>query len=185
LKKTDTNVKAINIMLGELDRIELIMNEFLFLAKPSRPTFRQYRLGALIDDVLELFRLQAESAKVVVHSHYSAELPDIVCDDNQLKQVLVNVVKNALEAMPTGGELSIDVLMERDTVITITDTGCGIPEHELERIGEPFYTTKANGNGLGMLICHNIINNHKGSLAITSVLGQGTIVSIRLPARGL
>jgi len=185
MKKTEANARVVDIMLGEVNRILFIMNEFLFLAKPAEPKFGNHSLKAIIDDVLELFQAQAESANVEICIQYQEPLPYILCDDNQLKQVFVNVINNALEAMPNGGKLSIDVNMERHAaVVTISDTGCGIPEQLLARIGEPFYTTKENGNGLGVMICRSIIENHDGSFAINSVLDQGTAVSIRLPARG-
>jgi two-component system, sporulation sensor kinase E len=182
MKKDASNRKVIEIMQGEVNRIQLIMNEFLFLAKPSEPKYDIHRMENILRDVLQLFRTQAATAGIAIHFRCPGGLPGIACDDNQLKQVYVNVIKNALEAMPDGGELCLTINVHNGEMeILAADTGCGIPEEELARIGEPFYTTKETGNGLGVMICRSIIENHKGRLVISSVAGAGTTVSIRLP----
>lgn len=182
MKKDAANKKMIEIMQGEVNRIQLIMNEFLFLARPSEPKFGLHRMEDIVRDVLQLFRAQAVTAGVSIHFRCPSGLPAVPCDDNQLKQVYVNVVKNALEAMPDGGELSITVSRRGDgLVIQTVDTGCGIPDEELARIGEPFYTTKETGNGLGVMICRRIVENHQGQFELASLAGAGTTVTIRLP----
>lgn len=182
MKKDASNKKVIEIMQGEVNRIQLIMNEFLFLAKPSEPKYGIHRMEDIVRDVLQLFRAQAVTAGISIHFRCPGGLPGIACDDNQLKQVFVNVIKNALEAMQDGGELSITIgVYNKEMEIMATDTGCGIPDGELARIGEPFYTTKESGNGLGVMICRSIIENHKGTFTIASVTDVGTTVTIRLP----
>ncbi|WP_438444721.1 ATP-binding protein [Gorillibacterium sp. sgz5001074] len=184
MKRTESNTRMIDIMQGEINRIRLIMNEFLFLAKPAEPKFADHTLEGILRDVLQLFRIQAKTAGVSIRFRCPSDFPDLSCDDNQLKQVFVNVIKNALEAMPDGGELSITVSKrDGEALIVVTDTGCGIPDKVLARIGEPFYTTKENGNGLGIMICRSIMDNHKGSFVVTSAADVGTTVTIKLPIR--
>lgn len=104
------------------------------------------------------------------------------CEDGQIKQVFINVIKNALEAMPQGGTLDINMEVKGDELsIYFKDTGEGIPKTSLARLGEPFYTTKSTGTGLGLLICKRILHAHRGAIHITSELGAGTTVQITLP----
>nr|WP_274520941.1 ATP-binding protein [Paenibacillus sp. TCA20] len=106
-----------------------------------------------------------------------------MCVENQLKQVFINVLKNAIEAMPGGGKIDISVtLNENDNiVISFVDNGAGIPEAKLARIGEPFYSTKDKGTGLGLMVSYKIIQNHQGTIHIESEVGRGTGVIIQIP----
>ncbi|MDF2926804.1 MAG: Two-component sensor histidine kinaselike protein [Paenibacillaceae bacterium] len=184
MRKDSTYHKPmVELMLGEVNRIQLIINEFLFLAKPSDPKFALKSIEPIIMDVLRLFSSQAASANVRITHNLTVQLTQLSCDENQIKQVLINVIKNALEAMEAeGGELGIDAA-ERGgfMVIKVTDTGCGIADSDMERIGEPFFSTKENGNGLGVMICRRIVENHNGKFTISSYLGVGTTVDIILP----
>jgi signal transduction histidine kinase len=107
----------------------------------------------------------------------------VYCVGHQLKQVLINLIKNAIESMPSGGDIHvfIDKTNNGKVIIKIQDQGCGIPEDLLENIGIPFYTTKQKGTGLGMMTSFKIIESHAGSMEITSKEGEGTIVKILLP----
>jgi len=109
-------------------------------------------------------------------------LPDIFCDANQIKQVFLNVIKNSMESMPSGGTITFTIQKKEGHVqIIIKDQGCGIPPERLKRIGEPFYSTKEKGTGLGLMIIFNLIKEHKGSIEIKSEVDQGTQVEICLP----
>lgn len=185
MKRTETNTKMIDIMQGEVNRIRLIMNEFLFLAKPSEPKMGRHRLENIVRDVLQLFRAQAKTLGVSIHFRCPPGFPEVSCDDNQLKQVLVNVIKNALEAMTGGGSLSIEIGQRGgNAVLTFMDNGCGIPAAVMAKIGEPFFTTKETGNGLGIMICRSIMENHRGSFSIDSAADVGTTVTVKLPLTG-
>lgn len=106
------------------------------------------------------------------------------CDKDRLKQVFLNLVKNGIEAMPNGGELRVFTnIHENNVEISFQDTGVGIPEEKLMKIGEPFYTTKENGNGLGLMVSFKIIESHNGSVYIESEVNKGTTFNIVLPAR--
>lgn len=185
LMKKGTQVNhapMIDLMLGEVNRINLLVNEFLFLARPSEPKFALKSICGIVGDNLRLFDAQATGAGVELEFRCSPNLPLISCDENQIKQVLVNVIKNGLEAMSDGGNLTVTVESNQPYVrIRIADTGCGIESQDMKMIGEPFFTTKESGNGLGIMICRQIVDNHKGRFTIESEPGQGTTVEIILP----
>lgn len=110
------------------------------------------------------------------------DLPKIFCESNQIKQVLLNIMNNGIEAMPNGGILDIWVTtVEKDLQIHVKDSGVGIPADIIPRLGEPFYSLKEKGTGLGLMICFNIVHEHGGHITFDSEEGQGTLVTIQLP----
>jgi signal transduction histidine kinase len=112
------------------------------------------------------------------------EIIQIECDENRLKQVFLNFIKNGIEAMPNGGELHVRTMIQDNNVqISIQDTGVGIPKEKLKQLGEPFYTTKKNGNGLGLMVSFKIIENHNGKVFVESEPNKGTTFNILLPAK--
>jgi PAS domain S-box-containing protein len=170
-------------MLNELNRINDIANEFMTLAKPHFVQFRNKDIFAILNSVNSIMKTQAilMNVNIIMNCHHP--LPLIYCDENQLKQVFINVIKNAIEAMPLGGNIDISVKLKspHQLLIHIQDQGEGIPEEVITRVGEPFYTTKESGTGLGLMICQRIITAHKGTLQISSRGSLGTIVDIILP----
>jgi two-component system sporulation sensor kinase A len=174
--------RYLDIMQNELDRIEVILNELLILAKPQAVKFSPQPIGALLQEVTTLLSTQAVLKNVVIESSVDPHGPMVNCEQNQLKQVFVNIIKNAIEAMPRGGRLSITARTDNEVVcIQFTDEGEGIPEDLVPKLGEPFFTTKEKGTGLGLLMSHKIILAHQGTIDISSVVGKGTTVSIVLP----
>ncbi|MCL6445835.1 MAG: HAMP domain-containing histidine kinase, partial [Alicyclobacillus sp.] len=136
----------------------------------------------VLDAVVSLMRVQARRTNVQIEQ-FEAPAPAVVlCDPNQIKQVFVNLIKNAIEAMPKGGQIMIQVSVADDFVrIAIQDEGVGIPSDIISKLGEPFFTTKEKGTGLGLMICHKILQDHGGRLNIHSELGQGTTMTVELP----
>jgi two-component system sporulation sensor kinase A len=172
------------IILSELDRIEFIIGEFLVLAKPQSVKFQQRDIRALLQSIIALLETQAILNNVQILTDIAEHIPDIECEESQLKQVFVNVLKNSIESMPNGGKVFIHVDMDDDMVlISIADQGCGIPPERLYMLGEPFYTTKEKGTGLGLMVSYRIIEDHQGSLSFKSEVDQGTLVEVRLPIR--
>ncbi|WP_219835870.1 ATP-binding protein [Paenibacillus sp. R14(2021)] len=171
-----------DIMLVELDRINTIVQEFMALAKPQANQFRRHDLIKTIQSVLTLLETQAIMNNVQLVANYDTAAAELLCEENQLKQVFVNVIKNAIESMPQGGIVSIDLTSgELDEItVSIADQGIGIPENQLSMLGGPFFTTKASGTGLGLMICYRIIEGHQGRMDISSEPGQGTTVTIGL-----
>ncbi|MGE6298037.1 ATP-binding protein [Guptibacillus hwajinpoensis] len=179
----DKSKEFLQIMLSEIDRINFIVSEFMLLAKPQEKEFGESDLISLLQHVVALLKSQAILKNIVIRTQYECDHFPILGEENQLKQVFVNVVKNAIEAMPDGGTIFVKVKEneKKEAVITIADQGVGIPEHQLPRIGEPFYTLKENGTGLGLMVSFSIIDNHNGRMRLTSVEGEGTTVEVILP----
>jgi PAS domain S-box-containing protein len=176
--------KYLPIIRGELERIELIIKEMLMLAKPQALQMKQEELTALIDEVILLIEAQAIFQNIEIRLTPSEQKCFIRCDVNQIKQVFINFLKNAIEAMPNGGAIHVDIGInnENEVVVRITDEGSGISEEQLRMIGEPFYSTKEAGTGLGMLVSHKIIDNHSGRIHISSEVGVGTTIVVTFPA---
>lgn len=178
----DSDQEFISIMMSELDRINMIVNEFMVLARPQAVSYEKSNVQDLIENVLTLIETQATLNNVQIYTRLIDTIPAITCSENQIKQVLINVLKNAIEAMPSGGEVVVSVFFDnKHVMVEIQDNGKGIPDHQLSHLGEPFYTTKKKGNGLGLMICRRIIQNHQGELTFESEEGKGTTVSIKLP----
>ncbi|MEM1506218.1 ATP-binding protein [Domibacillus sp. 8LH] len=185
--ETNQHKDFLEIVLAELERINAIIGEFLVLAKPNEVKFKKMNIQPLLDDVVSLINSQAMMENVQISLSYSMQLPQIVCEENQLKQVFINVLKNAIEAMPGGGVIEVEAHKSEDGYITLSfkDQGVGIPEERIPTLGEPFYTTKEKGTGLGLMTCLKIIENHKGDLRISSEINKGTTIKISLPPAAL
>ncbi|MBT2680289.1 PAS domain S-box protein [Bacillus sp. ISL-35] len=172
-----------NLLLSELERIETITSEMLSLGKPQAIQLNRANLCDLIDHTVEFLSPQANMKNIQFSRSYLGTDFFITCEKNQIKQVFLNIFKNAMEAMPKGG--NIDIKLQRgindDCIISVQDEGSGIPEELLPRLGEPFYTLKEKGTGLGLMICHKIIKQHNGAIFYHSKLDHGTLVEIRLP----
>ncbi|WP_139490383.1 PAS domain S-box protein [Brevibacillus dissolubilis] len=170
------------IMQSELNRIEEILNELLVLSKPQEMRFGQKDLQTILLHVNTLLETQAIMNNIEIVTNLYPEEISITCDENQLKQVFINMVKNAIEAMPDGGTIHISLCREDETaVIQINDQGIGIPEEILSKIGQPFFTTKEKGTGLGLMVSNSIIEKHQGKMSIQSKLGVGTTFTVILP----
>ncbi|MCG7410682.1 ATP-binding protein [Paenibacillus sp. ACRRX] len=183
LQTSKVNPVHTSMMLSELERINLIVGEFLILSKPQAVRFQEMNIGQVLHDVLSFLGNHAQMHNIEFVTKFQ-DVPLVLCEENQLKQVFINIVKNGIEAMPEGGEMdiSVDQYAEEQVRITIRDYGIGIPEDHLTRLGDPFFTNKEKGTGLGLMVCQRIIYNHKGTLEITSKLHEGTMVTIKLPA---
>ncbi|MDN5708961.1 MAG: ATP-binding protein [Planococcus sp. (in: firmicutes)] len=170
-----------SLMQSELDRINLIISEFLILAKPQASQKKQLDIGKILDECIFLFGpefvLHDISVKAEISGPFIAE-----GEEHHLKQVFINLLKNAIEAMEDGGILRITAIRD-ETVLKVhfKDDGPGIPPQLVERVFEPFYTTKATGTGLGLLISQKITQEHGGSLAIDNTEEKGACVIVTLP----
>ncbi|MCE5172168.1 PAS domain S-box protein [Paenibacillus profundus] len=174
----------VDMMLSELDRINLIVSEFLILAKPQAVSFQAKDVRIILQEVLSLLDSQAHLYNIEFVKHFDQEIPLVNCEENQLKQVFINIIKNGMEATPSEGEIELRVEARgtNEVVIIIKDYGIGIPAAHLARLGDPFFTNKEQGTGLGLMVSQRIIHNHRGTMDITSELNQGTEVTIALPA---
>ncbi|MGD7052437.1 PAS domain S-box protein [Sutcliffiella horikoshii] len=169
-----------DIIESELSRIELILSELLLLAKPHQVYVHPVSVHSLLKDVTTLLETQAIMNNVWFDLKLKANSPTIKCDENQMKQVFINLIKNGIEAMPSGGTIYIDTEESGDeVVVTLRDEGTGISEDIIKRLGEPFFTTKTTGTGLGLMITFNIIKNHHGTVNVTSEVNKGTQIEVR------
>lgn len=172
----------LEVMLGELDQINMIVSEFLVFAKPQANRFQPITILSLVGNIMMLLDSEAKMSNVQLALLADDELPEVIGEANQLKQVFVNIIKNGIESMSGGGVLTIKLVRNANALILqFIDQGCGIAEEDLLRLGEPFFTKKANGNGLGLMISQQIITAHKGSIVFRSEFGKGTCVEISLP----
>ncbi|WP_234414285.1 ATP-binding protein [Paenibacillus sp. CAA11] len=171
-----------DLMLSELDRINMIVSEFLILAKPQATHFQIKDIRYIMGDVISLLDSMAHMYGIQFLTDFAKEPLYVHCEENQLKQVFINLLKNAVEAMPQGGMIGLEIKAEEDQVkVWIVDEGEGVPKEMLSKLGEPFFTSKEHGTGLGLMVSQRIIEVHKGTLVIDSVVGWGTLVTISLP----
>lgn len=171
------------IMSSEIERIEMILSELLILAKPQMIHSDRKDIRNLLAQVTTLLESQAILNNVEIVTECETDLSPIMCDQNQLKQVCINFIKNAIEAMPLGGILLIQVktLSVNRLILRFIDHGCGIPEQILTKLGQPFYTTKEKGTGLGFMVSKKIIESHNGTVSVFSKENEGTTVEVCLP----
>lgn len=171
----------INIMKDELDRIEEIASDILVLAKPDRLKFSEENIVEIIKHVVNLMSTDAFKKSIKIYINYINDKIIVNCIKNQIKQVFINLLKNAIEAMDKG-DIVINVKeYDQYVEISVSDNGPGFEEEILKKIGEPFITTKENGTGLGIVVTKRIIENHNGTFTIDSVEGNGTTITIVLP----
>ncbi|MCY9691979.1 PAS domain-containing sensor histidine kinase [Paenibacillus alginolyticus] len=172
-----------DIMMSELERIELITTEMLVLAKPQFIHYQPKSIENIIKSVITLLETQAIISNIQFVVAMENHLPLVLCEENQMKQAFINLLKNAMEAMPDGGQIDIQLCSIEDKAVRVLfqDRGHGIPHNALARLGEPFYTTKEKGTGLGIMITNKIIEDHHGQFVVESKVGEGTVVSVTLP----
>ncbi len=177
-----TNDWYIGIVLNELERIDQIVSELLVLAKPQSQCYKPFPLSDAINYVVHLIIHEATLNNVDISIDGDASDALIYGDKNQIIQVFINIMKNAIEAMPKGGRLHVRAWKTEDRVhVSLADTGIGISQERLAKIGEPFFTLKEKGMGLGLTTSMKIIQEHKGTFEIESELGKGTTVYLSLP----
>ncbi|WP_342430396.1 ATP-binding protein [Neobacillus sp. FSL H8-0543] len=171
------------VITSELARIDSIINEFLILSKPKVIRFQEINVNQIMKETLDLLSAQAVLYNVQFTANYESHLPYLYCEPNQLKKVFINIIKNAIEGMPEGGEITITLKKDEKNqiIISIQDEGIGMPKDKLKKLGEPFYTTKERGTGLGLMVSFKIIDEHKGNIKVESEEGKGTTFHLTLP----
>jgi PAS domain S-box-containing protein len=172
---------VIHVIQSEIQRLERLVNEFLAFARPRQLDLRPTAVDEICRGVIELVRPEAEGAGVTIEMEIAANLPAVPADSERLRQVILNLVRNAIEAMPGGGTLSIGAFFDADALtVEIGDTGQGIAEDE--QVFDAFFTTKAEGTGLGLSLVHRIVTDHGGEISFTSRPGNTRFV-FTLPLR--
>ncbi|WP_144492422.1 MULTISPECIES: ATP-binding protein [Bacillus cereus group] len=182
-ERNPADTMSYDIMLQEIERVNGFVSELMLLGKPKPMNYEWCNIREILLYVVQLMESYAAQYKVKLHLQVDGNLPDINGDDKQLKQVLLNIIKNGIESMPEGGDIHICVFKKAGDklCISVEDQGFGIENEKIEKIGKAFYTTKENGTGLGLMITYKIIKEHQGSITIQSSMGVGTKVEIYLP----
>ncbi|WP_318581669.1 ATP-binding protein [Bacillus paranthracis] len=175
--------KYFDLMLSEIERIEAILQEFLSIAKTDELSTEKKNLYQIFKNVVSLINTKAIMTNIQVELYTDSKDIIIECSENQLKQVFINILQNSIEAMPDGGRISIHIkeIGKDGIIISVIDKGIGIPEERIKRLGEPFYSTKEKGTGIGLMLSYKIIESHQGNISIMSEVGVGTTVTIYLP----
>jgi signal transduction histidine kinase len=179
--------KFLQIASGEVDRISSLVTELLDFARPSDPKLEMEHINIILDGMILLVSTEAKKKLINIIKSYASDLPPVQIDREQIKQVFLNILINAIDATPEKGKITVKTQSfmkpggEPYVQIEFTDTGCGIPSDQLEEIFNPFYTTKITGSGLGLSISNQIVQDHKGYIDVESQLDKGSSFFINLP----
>lgn len=182
--QTDEFDQYLTIILTEVDRIEHIIKEFLVLSKSNSQNFMMSCVTDIINDTVDLLNTQAIMKNIEIKKDLEDQIPLVFCDPLQLKQVFINFLKNAIEASAVGDCVEINMKLSRNKDflhVQIRDYGCGMDKTVMKKIGKPFFTTKDEGTGLGLMVSTNIIKHHNGRLDVKSKKGKGTMFTITIP----
>jgi PAS domain S-box-containing protein len=172
----------LNVAKGEINRLDYIITQFLQAIRPVPPQLKPDSLNDVVEKTLDLLKPELENRGLTVTTKLARRLAAAPLDATQMQQVLVNLIKNAMQAMTKGGTLKLQTGENDDGVwVSVGDTGGGIPQEQINRIFEPFYTTKKKGSGLGLMIVQRIVRAHNGRIELESHVGRGTIFRVWLP----
>jgi len=179
--------KFLQIASAEVDRISSLVTELLDFARTSDPKLEMENINIILDGMILLVSTEANKKQINVHKTYDSDLPFVQIDREQMKQVFLNILLNAIEATPEKGKITVATRSflkpggEPYVQIEFTDTGCGIPPDQLEEIFNPFFTTKTTGSGLGLSISNQIVQDHEGYIDVESQVGKGSSFFVNLP----
>jgi two-component system, sporulation sensor kinase E len=172
----------LDVAKGEINRLDYIITQFLQAIRPTPPQLKPACLNEVVRKTLALLRPELDNRGLTIKEKFARQLPDAPIDSIQLQQVLVNLIKNAMQAMTRGGVLTLHTGQGSDGIwVSVADTGGGIPQEQINRIFDPFYTTKKKGTGLGLLIVQRIVRAHGGRIELESHVNRGTTFRIWLP----
>jgi two-component system sensor histidine kinase HydH len=176
--------ECLDIIGRECQRLNRLLTNFLDFARPRPPHYQTVEPGKLLDSVMELAAHAIGGKPITLRKEVPAELTSMECDPELLKQVLLNLIINAFQAMPDRGEVVLSARAAGEKLlIQVRDEGCGIREEDRDRIYDPFFTTKENGTGLGLPVAHQIVEQHGGMLTAEANSAKGMIFSVLLPLR--
>jgi PAS domain S-box-containing protein len=183
LPEDDSRREYLNRITKEIDRLNELLKTFFSFAKPQKLNLVYCHIKDIVNEIIPFLIKEIADQGIHLSENYDPQLPRIKVDKNQMYQVFLNLFLNALQAMPNGGELAIEVkpLTPGFIQITVSDTGKGIPSHIVDKIFDPFFTTKPKGIGLGLSITYQIIKKHGGTVRVESRLEEGTSFVINLP----
>lgn len=182
----EPGARYLHVLNAECRRLSVILDNFMRFARPGSVGLHEVNVTALIEHIVALMQFEADERHVRLEHTVDDDLPSVLGDETAISQVLVNILVNAFHAMPDGGICSITAHApwsdgRRWVTISVNDTGVGIKKEELSRLFEPFYTTKSTGTGLGLAIAYRIMQDHGGTIRVSSVPGSGTTVVMTFP----
>lgn len=186
LPPEDSRGEDLKVIEEEVDRINEIVDQFLRFGKPVPPLFERAEVVPIYVEVLQLLKPQMEKQGISVKQRFD-RLPSLLMDREQIKQVVLNLLLNAVQAMPGGGQLTLSGQASGDdqwVQLSIRDSGVGIPSEDINKLFDPFFSTREGGIGLGLSIVHRIIDEHQGRIEVESSPGKGTVFTLWLPIRG-
>jgi len=174
--------ESVQVCQGEVQRLDGIITHFLEAVRPQKPELNELELVELVEEVLHVQEAELGNRDIEVNIEVSDDIPFVLGDRGQIKQVFFNLVKNAMEAMQPGGRLTILARKDGDFVyLQFSDTGSGISEQDLSKVFQAYYTTKEEGHGLGMMIVQRIMREHGGQITIESRKDVGTAIILQFP----
>jgi len=172
----------LDVISEEVDRLNRIVVDFLFAVKPMDTRLEEGDINHVIQELLEFVHPEMDQAGVRIESSLSPRVPLLRIDARFIKQALLNLIKNAVAAMPEGGTLRVETRRaDGEALVRVSDTGTGIPEEIMGKVFEPYFTTKPFGTGLGLTIVFKIVKEHFGDISVSSRVGEGTTVTLSLP----
>lgn len=173
----------LSVVLNEIDSINKVIQQLLDLSRPRQSQWQQIQLNALVEETLILVQTAGVQARISFHVDLDSQLSPIVADRELLRQVILNVLINAVQAIGARGEIRIRTWQYTvsQQAVTVEDNGCGIDIAMQKKIFDPFFTTKASGTGLGLALSQRIINAHQGDIRVASMPGCGAIFTLILP----
>ena len=182
----ELNRNYVKIIVEEIGRMENILTDVLYFAKPAVPKCNTVDLNRIIRSTLEVLVLEIEEHNINVEEHIDPNLPMLFLDENQIRRVLMNLIRNAIQAMPDGGTITISTVHEGQwAIIETADTGVGISDDDMDKLFDAFFSSKSTGSGLGLTVSAQIINNHGGTIEVQKRKPKGTIFIIKLPVKPL
>jgi PAS domain S-box-containing protein len=174
--------KDLRVARDEIARLDRIVNQFLRAIRPAKPDLQRASINDVVTETLKLLEREISDRDILLEQELAADIPASLVDRAQLKQAFYNLIRNALQAMRAGGVLRIRTeATDSHLVVSVIDTGQGISAEQMGRIFEPYYTTKPDGTGLGLMIVQRIVRDHGGTIDVESDAGRGTTVRIKLP----
>ncbi len=177
-------VRRLHTMLAELKRLEDVIHSFLSFTQRHELRLEPTSVNDLLEHIIDLVGEASKRRGIQVRKSLDPGVPEILLDPSLMQQAFMNLVTNAQEAMPDGGELIIKSRADGDwIVVDVIDTGTGIPTHQIERIFDLYFSTKEGGNGLGLARCRRIVQEHGGTIEVKSEVGRGSQFTVKLPVR--
>ncbi len=180
----EVNRGYVKIIVDEIDRMENTLTDILYFTKPAPPKCDTVSLNEIIKNTLKVLDLELEKNNIFLEKNLGPDLPMLWLDENQIRRVVINLIKNAMQAMPDGGTISHSTICDNQWVrIEIADTGVGISDEDIDRLFDAFFTSKSTGSGLGLTVSAQIINNHGGTIEVQKRKPKGTTFIIKLPVK--